>query len=151
MAHEIERKYLVNKDLWQQAKKDRSEYVRQLYLHADNQKAIRLRIMGEKAFITIKSKVSDIKRLEFEYEIPLADVKEMMDNYADCPQIEKTRHFVHEEHHVWEVDEFHGKHQGLIVAEIELDHEEELFALPDWISEEVTHDERYLNTNLAKA
>ncbi|CAG5082349.1 CYTH domain-containing protein [Parvicella tangerina] len=150
MAHEIERKYLVDKSLWEKVIKDKAEYVHQLYLHADTQKAIRVRIIGKKAFITIKSKLSDIKRLEFEYEIPLEDAKLMMEAYADCPQVEKTRYFIKEEHHTWEIDVFHGKNEGLIVAEIELSHEDELFALPHWVAEEVTHDPTYLNVNLAK-
>lgn len=150
MAYEIERKYLVNKELWENILKERSEYVHQLYLHADREKAIRIRIIGEKAFITIKSKVTNLKRLEFEYEIPKEEAKEMMEIYQNCPQIVKTRHFIKEEHHIWEVDEFHGKNEGLILAEIELNHEDELFAIPQWVSDEVTHDDQYLNVNLAK-
>lgn len=150
MAHEIERKYLVNEELWAKVSKEKSEYVQQMYLHSDKDKAIRIRIMGIKAFITIKSKISNIKRLEFEYEIPLSDAEMMMKAYADCPQIEKTRYFIPEEHHTWEVDVFHGKNEGLILAEIELSHEDELFALPDWVAQEVTDDDRYLNANLAK-
>lgn len=150
MAHEIERKYLVHQDLWESIPKEDSKYVHQLYLHSDEHKAIRVRIIGTKALITIKSKISDIKRLEFEYEIPMEDAKEMMEAYHNCPQVEKTRYFIKEELHIWEVDVFHGKNKGLILAEIELSHEDELFALPEWIKEEVTHDAQYLNVNLAK-
>lgn len=150
MAFEIERKYLVNLEIWNQVKKEKSEKILQLYLHSDANKAIRVRSIGAKAFITIKSKLTDLKRHEFEYEIPLNEAKEMMEIYKDSPHIEKTRHYVKEEHHLWEVDEFHGKHQGLIVAEIELLDENELFALPPWVSDEVTNDPKYLNVNLAQ-
>lgn len=149
MAHEIERKFLVHREIWKTTKKEKSEYVHQSYLHADKQKAIRVRIIGNKAFITIKSKISDLRRLEYEYEIPMEDAKEMMQAFGDCPSIEKTRHFIPKGKHTWEVDVFHGKHEGLIVAEIELSHEEETFDKPDWIAEEVTSDPTYLNVNLA--
>lgn len=150
MSFEIERKYLVNRELWEQTAKGKSEHVQQLYLHADKEKAIRVRIIGEDAFITIKRKVSNLKRLEFEYPIPLSEAKQMMEAFKDCPQIEKTRHFIREEHHTWEVDVFHGKNEGLILAEIELQHEDELFALPSWVTEEVTYNDQFLNVNLAK-
>lgn len=150
MAHEIERKYLVNEELWGQVSKDKSEYIQQLYLHSDVQKAIRVRIIGIKAYITVKSKVTNLKRLEFEYEIPLSDAEQIFKAFADSPQVEKTRYFIPEEHHTWEVDVFHGKNDGLILAEIELSHEDELFALPEWVAQEVTDDDRYLNANLAK-
>ncbi len=150
MSYEIERKYLVNHELWKEVPEHKNQLVHQLYLQADEEKAIRIRIIGQKAFITIKRKISDIKRAEFEYAIPLQEAKEMMKTFSDCPQIEKTRHFIPFEQHLWEVDVFHGKNEGLIVAEIELKHEDELFALPDWVSKEVTHDAQYLNVNLAK-
>jgi len=149
MPQEIERKFLVHKELWDQVQSESSKLVHQLYLHADKSKAIRVRIIGDKGVITIKSKVSDIKRLEFEYEIPLEDAQLMMKTYQDCPQIEKTRHFISLDKHVWEVDVFHGKNEGLIVAEIELSQEDEEFSKPNWIAEEVSDDDQYLNVNLA--
>lgn len=150
MPHEIERKYLVNRELWDAVPKERFEHIHQLYLHADKEKAIRVRIMGDKAFITIKSKISTLKRLEFEYEIPLDDAKQMMEAYQDCPQVEKTRHFITKGIHTWEIDVFHGQNEGLILAEIELSSEEESFDIPNWVAEEVTHNDQYLNVNLAK-
>lgn len=150
MPHEIERKYLVNRELWDAVPKERFEHIHQLYLHADKEKAIRVRIMGDKAFITIKSKISTLKRLEFEYEIPKNEAQQMMIAYQNCPQLEKTRYFIPVEHHTWEVDEFHGKNEGLILAEIELDQEDELFSVPNWVAEEVSDDDQYLNVNLAK-
>jgi adenylate cyclase len=150
MGFEIERKFLVIDQLWNDYEKPAGKRIHQLYLHADTEKAIRVRIIGDQAFITIKSKVSDLRRVEFEYEIPLADAEDMMKTYADCPQVEKTRFFIPTSEHIWEVDVFHGKNEGLIVAEIELSDEEEPFEKPVWIAEEVTHDSSYLNVNLAK-
>lgn len=149
MAFEIERKFLVNQDLWDTTDKPVGEEIIQIYLHADSSKAIRVRTKGKKAFITIKSSVSDLKRLEFEYEIPYEDAKIMLEMYSNAPTIEKVRHTFEVDGSTWEVDEFHGKNEGLILAEIELESEEQHFVHPIWLGHEVTDDKRYLNSNLA--
>jgi len=151
MAHEIERKFLVHQKLWEGLVKSsfKQKKIKQLYLHADSSKAIRVRVMNDEAYITIKSKISSIKRLEYEYEIPLKDAEEMLEVYKDAPSIQKTRYLIPSGYHTWEVDVFDGANQGLVVAEIELSQEDEAFTLPNWVSDEVTQDEQYLNANLA--
>jgi CYTH domain-containing protein len=149
MAIETERKFLVNRTLWAMVQPYESVTVRQGYLHSDDVKTIRIRTMGSKGFITIKGKTAGISRTEYEYAIPFDEAAVMLDRFAGNI-VEKTRHYVRHEGKVWEVDEFGGDNTGLWVAEIELSSEDEIFAKPDWITEEVTHDYRYSNSNLAK-
>ncbi len=107
---------------------------------------VRVRTAGDKGFLTLKTRGNGISRDEFEYEIPLEDAKQLL---AMCPDlVRKTRHLVHHHDHTWEVDVFGGENEGLVVAEIELDSEDELFVLPAWAGEEVTHDKRYSNASL---
>lgn len=146
MALEIERKFLVKSEDWKIGAIGVA--FRQGYLSRSPQQTVRIRIAGEKAFLTIKGLRSKISRLEFEYEIPLADAAEML-NLCVGPLIEKTRFEILHGGKTWEVDEFHGDNAGLIVAEIELNAEDESFLLPDWIGEEVSDDVRYFNSNLA--
>jgi CYTH domain-containing protein len=118
------------------------------YLVADNARTVRLRIAGSNGFLTIKGSSRGMSRLEFEYPIPVGDAMEML-KLCPLPVIEKFRSRILFEGKIWEVDEFEGENKGLILAEIELTSEEETFAVPDWIGEEVTGDVRYFNSRLA--
>ncbi len=146
MATEIERKFLVNKELLPEAAKKIT--IIQAYLQTDPGRTTRVRITDESAFLTIKGKMVGFSRPEFEYEIPVKDAKELMQLAVSSP-IEKVRHLIYVEGRKWEVDFFEGKNQGLVVAEIELPSENEQFDLPVWINEEVTGDIRYHNSYLA--
>ena len=147
MATEIEHKYLVKADLWQEVTPHASVEVKQAYLVTDPDKTIRVRTMGDQAFITIKGKASGASRAEYEYEIPLQDAHELIHKFSSN-LIEKVRHYVLHDTKTWEVDEFRGLNKGLVVAEIELATEEETYALPAWIDKNVTHDHRDANSNL---
>lgn len=146
MNQEIERKFLVIGDRWRDLAT--GIHYRQGYLQRTKEKTVRVRIAGEKAFLTIKGQTIGIARLEFEYPIPVADAVEMLEQLGDRPQIEKMRYRIPMENFVWEVDEFFGENQGLIIAEIELQSEDQAFPKPDWIGAEVTHESRYYNANL---
>ena len=149
MGVEIERKFLVNHEKWNSIEKPEGETIEQKYIVNDGEKNIRVRIKGNKGFITIKSKKSGLKRSEFEYEIPIKDALELMNSFSGG-RITKTRYKLKCEEKLWEVDEFHDENEGLIVAEIELRSEEETFGVPGWIEKEVTQDARYYNSHLAK-
>ena len=147
MPLEIERKFLVVSDDYQINSK--TVDISQGYLSADENMAIRVRIEGIQASINIKSKKSERVNYEFEYVIPLDEARSLI-NMSSYPIIEKTRYVVKYEGKAWEVDKFHADNEGLTVAEIELDEENELFKKPLWLGKEVTADYRYLNSNLAK-
>ena len=147
MPLEIERKFLlVSDDYTVNAK---TVDIKQAYLSADENMAVRVRVEGIQASINIKSKKSERVNHEFEYVIPLDEAQSLI-RMSPYPIIEKTRHMVEYEGKTWEVDEFHGDNAELTVAEIELDDENEAFEKPPWLGEEVTADYRYLNSNLAK-
>ena len=145
MAKEIEKKYLVKKELWQP--KDEGVCIRQGYLSSLKERVVRVRIRGTKGFLTVKGANHGIERLEFEYEIPLADAQAMLE-LCEQPLIEKTRYHEVIERHLWEIDCFFGMNDGLMVAEIELPTAEAHFKLPEWAGTEVSGDERYYNSNL---
>ena len=147
MGVEIERKFLTASDAWR-GQVERSLDIRQGYLHRDEDSAIRVRVSGDTAHVNIKKTSDGIHRLEYEYDIPLSDAIEMLEQVAIRPIIEKTRHEVRIGEHLWEIDEFHGDNAGLVVAEIELGSADEPFERPDWLAEEVSHDRRYFNSNL---
>lgn len=149
MAIEIERKFLVTDDGW---KKDvlRHTHYRQGYLGLPDKASIRVRTDGETAQLNLKSVRLGASRHEFEYEIPLADARLMLDEMCSGPLVEKTRYYVRHGEHVWEVDVFEGDNAGLIVAEIELESEDESFEHPPWVGEDVTDQARYYNVNLVK-
>jgi adenylate cyclase len=149
MGVEIERKFLVKKALWQALDKPTGKYYRQGYLMNSPERVVRVRIAGDQGYITIKGAAEGISRLEYEYAIPKSDAEEMLDRFQ--PEgTEKIRYCIPEASGlVWEVDEFLGANEGLIVAEIELISEDQPFSSPDWLDEEVTHDPRYANSNLA--
>lgn len=148
MATEIEHKYLVIPEAWKEIVPERSIDIKQGYLLTDPDKTIRVRTKGEHGYITIKGKSTGASRLEFEYEIPLADAVDLIARFCSNV-IEKTRHLVIYESKVWEVDEFKGLNAGLMVAEIELTSEDERYALPRWAGKDVTEDVRYANSNLS--
>ena len=148
MAVEIERKFrtkgvdfLANQE---------GERLTQGYLSHDPRATVRLRVQGDRAWLTIKGKTHGASRSEFEYPIPTADAHAMLEEM--CPQglIDKTRYRIPVGEHVWEVDEFHGDNQGLVVAEVELDSEDQPFERPPWLGEEVTDDPRYYNSALSR-
>jgi adenylate cyclase len=148
MGFEIERKYLVKRDLWEKVKIDESVLISQGYLSTDPERTVRIRTTKEKGFVTIKGVAKGISRLEYEYEIPLTEAKEIIERLTSNA-IEKIRHFTTINGKLWEVDEFLGANAGLIVAEIELQTEDEQFLKPAWIDKEVTDDRRYSNSNLS--
>ena len=147
MPLEIERKFLVTSDDYKLRAK--SIEIRQAYLSIDKNTAIRARVEGIQASINIKLKKSERVNHEFEYVIPLDEARSLI-RMSPYLVIEKIRHMVKYEGKTWEVDEFHADNEGLTVAEIELDDENEVFEKPPWLGEEVTDDYRYLNSNLAK-
>ncbi len=152
MAVEIERKFLILKDQWLLAKQQQNlqgSIFKQAYLNSTPERTVRVRIQGKQAFLTIKSKNSGISRQEFEYPIPTNEAEELL-LLCETPALEKIRYQVNYQDRTWEVDEFHGENQGLIVAEIELQTETEEFCLPPWLDREVSNDPRYFNSQLSK-
>lgn len=148
MAKEIERKFLIKGEAWR-ALAEGTMY-RQGYLNSAKERTVRVRTVGDKAFLTIKGITVGATRAEYEYEIPFADCNALLDDLAEKPLIEKKRYKIRQGEFIWEIDEFFGDNQGLIVAEIELTSEDQQFGKPDWIGEEVTGDPRYFNSNLIK-
>lgn len=148
MGYEIERKFLVDGDYKSHAFK--SFLIRQGYLSLSGTSVIRVRIKGEKAFVTIKSALAEgkIKRHEWEYEIPVADAEEMLQLCEDGV-IDKRRYLVQAGPHTFEVDEFYGQNEGLLIAELELETEDEPFEKPEWLGPEVTGNVRYYNSFLS--
>lgn len=147
MPLEIERKFLVHSDRWNALKKPNGKKIIQSYLSFTPERTVRVRIKDTDAFITIKGKSEGISRLEYEYPIPVSDAEGMISR-LNLDAIEKIRYIIPLDNHLWEVDVFFGNNQGLIVAEIELESEDESFTKPDWIHKEVSHDPRYFNSNL---
>jgi len=146
---EIERKFLVRKDLWYALHKPLGEDLIQGYLFASPEKTVRIRASGASGFITIKGPAVNATRDEYEYPIPRPDAIELLDKFAGS-RIDKVRYRVLHEGKTWEIDEFFGENEGLIIAEIELSSPEEHFEKPPWIGEEVTEDHRYSNSWLAE-
>ena len=144
---EIERKFLVKEQLWQGIEKPSPSRIVQAYLVNSAEKNVRIRIKGTKGFLTIKGPTQGISRAEFEYEIPLKDADELISTFAE-KVIEKFRYEISFKNHLWKVDVFTGKLEGLYLAEIELNSEDEHFELPDWVGEEVSTDPNYYNSNL---
>lgn len=147
MGIEIERKFLVTGDAWRQASKVRS--IRQGYLAVGTTNTIRIRIADAEAWLGIKGKAVGGARPEFEYPVPLAEAEQLL-TLTPYQVIEKTRYVLPHDGLVWEVDEFHGANQGLIVAEVELETVDQAITLPDWVGKEVTDDPRYRNALLCQ-
>jgi len=146
MAKEIERKFLVNSNAYQEL----TEPVpfKQGYISRVPGKIVRIRLAGEQGFITIKGISSGYERDEFEYEIPPTDARQILEKLCEKPLIEKTRRTITHVGKTWVVDEFQGENEGLVVAEIELKSSDELFEKPDWLGSEVTSNPRYYNSHL---
>jgi len=146
MAKEIERKFRVEGDAW----RDRATSVafRQGYLSTVKERTVRVRVAGDQGTLTIKGITVGATRTEFEYRIPFEDANAMLDELCERPIIEKIRHIVEVGGLTWEVDEFGGENDGLIVAEVELDSADQKIDPPDWTGVEVTDDPRYYNANL---
>ena len=147
MAKEIERKFLVNMALWRAMAA--GTLYRQGYLSSVKERVVRVRIAGDRSFLTIKGLTTGVSRLEFEYPIPLADASVMLDQLCERPLIEKTRHREVFAGRSWEIDVFHGDNDGLVVAEVEIANPEDKVELPRWAGAEVSNDPRYFNNNLA--
>ena len=147
MGKEIERKFLIDQQKWDNLNKPEGKLFRQGYLLADKAKTIRVRATETKGFLTIKGQTIGATRLEYEYEIPVTEATELLDNFA-VSELSKTRYEIKFNDKLWEVDVFSGDNLGLIVAEIELESEDETFDLPDWIGKEVTEEAKYYNSNL---
>ena len=145
---EIERKFLVNKDLWRP--KSKGHLYRQGYLSEVKERVVRVRVAVDKGFLTVKGVTEGFSRLEFEYEIPIEDAHQMLDTLCETPLIEKNRYKEEHEGMLWEIDVFLGENEGLVLAEVELKRETGQFSLPAWIDKEVSEDPRYFNVNLAK-
>ena len=147
MAQEIERKFRVANDDWR-AMATSSSSLKQGYLSSSAEATVRVRLEDNLGTVTIKSKTNGITRNEFEYAIPAQEAKELL-MLCSGPLIEKIRYLIPQENHTWEIDVFEGDNDGLIIAEIELTSDEDYFAKPQWLGEEVSGDSRYYNSNLA--
>jgi CYTH domain-containing protein len=145
MSSEIERKFLVRGDGWRPGPPGVLQ--RQGYLSAEDP-TVRVRIEGDRATLTVKGAQRGLARAEFEYGIPLADARELLDLCGAL--VEKTRHLREFGGRRWEVDVFHGPNEGLIIAEVELSREDEEVALPPWVGAEVSHDPRYRVASLSR-
>jgi CYTH domain-containing protein len=146
MATEIEKKFLVKEGIWR--KQEGTKY-RQGYLNSAKERIVRVRTVKDKGYLTIKGITVGASRMEFEYQIPHQEAEVLL-GICERPLIEKNRYVVKEGGFVWEIDEFLGENRGLIVAEVELESEDQQFPRPDWVGEEVTGDPRYFNSNLIK-
>lgn len=149
VAKEIERKFLVVSDRWK-ALATGKRYCQGYIATAKVGQSVRVRIAGNKGYLTIKGPVTGLTRAEFEYEIPQRDAKEMLETLCDRPLIEKTRYRLPLGEVVWEIDEFAGDNAGLTVAEVELTSEHQPFERPDWLGEEVSGQAKYYNASLVK-
>ena len=145
---EIEKKFLVTSSAWK--RHAAGQLYRQGYLSIDPKRTVRIRVVGEQGVLTIKGQKIGATAPEFEYPIPIADAKKLLDTVCLRPLIEKTRYTIDHKAHRWEIDEFHGDNEGLVVAEIELKAENERFERPEWIGTEVTSDFRYTNAQLVE-
>jgi adenylate cyclase len=147
MGTEIERKFLLRDDSWR-ASADAGLLIRQGYLSTDPERSVRIRRTGSRGLLTIKGASEGATRSEFDFEIDEEQADELLDTLCLRPLIEKTRYRIAHGGRTWEVDEFAGVNAGLVLAEIELSSEGELFDLPDWAGQEVTEDPRYYNASL---
>ena len=144
---EIERKFLVKKYFHNELEKHEPKQIIQAYLVNEKSRSVRIRLMNEKAFLTIKSAMTGITRHEFEYEIPKTDAVSLIKSFG-LKTLTKKRYCLEFNSKTWEIDVFEGGLEGLVLAEIELTNEDEEFDIPDWVDEEVTFDPNYLNACL---
>jgi len=147
MGIEIERKFLIDFEAVKSQGFDESFYIKQGYILNSREKVVRVRVTDNKSYLTIKGKNDGASRPEFEYEIPKSDAEGMLKMCSDI--LEKTRHIFHIFGDVWEIDEFHGDNEGLVVAECEIPSKDYDLTLPKWVKEEVTDKTQYYNNNLS--
>ena len=148
MGTEIERKFLVLNSNYRKGAS--SGFYRQGYLLSEREKVVRVRVCNAKGYLSVKGMANGITRPEFEYEIPEQDANEMLDTFCRDAILEKNRYILNVKGFRWEIDEFLGSNEGLVVAEIELQSESEAFPRPDWLGVEVSLDPRYYNNNLVR-
>lgn len=148
MPREVERKFLLKDDAWKNL--GEAVLIRQGYLSTDPGRTVRVRVIGPAAYLTVKGPSTGVSRAEFEYPIPMDDAVEMLETLCRQPIIEKHRTRIPIGGVVWEVDEFHGLNQGLVLAEVELESPDQAVDLPDWVGEEVSDDPRYFNAGLVE-
>lgn len=146
MAKEIERKFLINRN--QLGFLENGTSIKQGYISTQDKTSVRVRISGEKAYLTLKGETMGVTRSEFEYEIPVIDAEQIITELCGGRVVQKTRYLVTHCNHTWEVDIFHGDNDGLVIAEIELESEEERFEIPDWVTSEVSGEPKYYNSSL---
>ncbi|RMH70250.1 MAG: CYTH domain-containing protein [Gemmatimonadetes bacterium] len=147
MATEIERKFLVTGNEWRS--EATGQYLQQGYISTQPERTVRVRIVANTAYLAIKGKSRGASRLEFEYEIPIADARELMQLCEHLP-LEKTRYRLEVDGLIWEIDVFEGQNQGLILAEVEVNYLDQPLRLPSWVGQEVTGDPRYFNSYLVQ-
>ena len=147
MNQEIEYKFLVDAAKWAALDKPQPESIVQAYLQREKERTVRVRTKGGRGYLTVKGATTGVTRAEFEYEIPAEEVNEMIATLK-LPCLQKKRYEINHGNHLWEVDVFEGKLDGLIVAEIEVSSEDEAFEIPDWVTENVSHDPQYYNAQL---
>ena len=145
---EIERKFLVSGDVWR--KGAQGTFYRQGYLAASDDRVVRVRVAGEKACLTIKGRKTGLSCPEYEYPIPVAEAKDLLERICLRPFIEKIRYVLDFKGMIWEIDEFTGENEGLVVAEVELAQEHQMIELPAWVGREISFDPKYWNMNLMK-
>lgn len=149
MAVEIERKFLLSSERWR-ATVTRSVEIVQGYIAESDTASVRVRVADQNGSLNLKGLTLGITRKEYEYDLPVAEAREILAELCAARVITKTRHHAEHEGHNWEIDEFAGRNTGLVVAEIELSSENEVFARPEWLGEEVSGDPRYYNLRLVE-
>ncbi|MCJ7555485.1 MAG: CYTH domain-containing protein [Gammaproteobacteria bacterium] len=149
MGVEVERKFLVANNQWQE-RVSRSQEMTQGYLGEEGKASVRVRVAGEQAWLTIKSATQGMTRLEYEYPVPVAEGREILSRLTRHAIVAKTRYWVLNGQNTWELDVFQGENEGLVTAELELAREDQEFDIPSWLGPEVTHDARYYNSSLSR-
>jgi CYTH domain-containing protein len=148
MAKEIERKFLVNDNRYRQLAEPL--FYRQGYLSTDWHHIVRVRIKPGSAFLAVKGTTNGVTRTEYEYEIPISEAEHILAEICQKPIIEKDRYNVIIGGLKWDIDEFHGANEGLVIAEVELEEENQQIKLPEWVGQEVSHEPKYYNSNLVQ-
>lgn len=150
MAIEIERRFIVQDKRWKQLCSQKPLPLVQAYVAKGDGFVVRIRVIGDEGKLTLKSKKEHMTHQEYEYDIPVADAEKILDTIPSHERIEKLRYRLVHEGKLWEIDEFLGDNAGLCIAEIELESENELFSIPEWVQKEITHDDSYSNYALSK-
>jgi adenylate cyclase len=146
---EIERKFLIASDAWRAQCTGPGRRIAQGYLCTSADKSVRVRLSGDDGTLTVKGSRTGITRLEFQYSIPAAHAARLIE-LCEMPPIDKTRHIVHHAGMKWEIDVFHGENEGLLIAEVELEREDQPLEIPSWAGAEVSDDPRYYNSSLSR-